>query len=101
MIEELLESQEFITADGHELLVIEHNDSTDGHRLSPLVVVRNDKGVRVSIGVFHNGKLEPGQSVTFDNDGKPVSGVNVWGESVDVDECWGEIKSLIEDHYMA
>ncbi len=85
-----------------QMLIIEHIDSTDRYRLAPLVIITGRGEYRVSQGVFQNGTMVPGQSVTLTAAGRVKGATTAFGSQAD-DLAYGVqcMRELIEKCYLA
>ena len=81
-------------------LLVEHPDSDDAHRRSPLVAVSEGGETRVAVAHFEgDGELRPGLSVTFDADGRPVTGTTSFGSELGPDEAAARVADAVRDVY--
>lgn len=101
MIHVLFEQHNFDPTQPGQLLIVEHKESVPLYRLSPLVIVTTEEAYRITIAAFSNGKMVPSQSVTFDQDDKPLAATTFFGTPVvDLEQAVTDLSILIADNYL-
>ena len=95
MIEELFNQHRFDPTQPHQVLIVEHTDSSHQVRVAPLIIITTEDGYRVSRAVFTDEGLKPGLSASFAPNGQLIGGTNDLGSPSDRRQARRAIDELI------
>ena len=100
-LEELLMRHAFDPGEPNGLLVISHPDAAEAFDLSPLIIASDETGYRVSLALFgEDDKLTPSLSVSFDREGRPVKGSDMFAEACEPEDALAQLNDLVARVYL-
>ena len=95
-LEELLMRYAFDPSEPDGLLVISHPDAAEAFDLSPLVIASDETGYRVSLALFGgDDELTPSLSVSFDREGRPVKGSDMFAEACAPEDALAQLNDRV------